>query len=65
MLFDYPLKFADFYNMPIENVKKLFPNFFDKENYVIYYKNLQLYLGSGLKIKNIYIVYQNSISLIG
>ena len=56
MLFDYPLKFTDFYNMPIDNVKKLFPNFFDKENYVIYYKNLQLYLGSGLKIKNIYIV---------
>ena len=31
--------------------KKLVPNFFDKEKYVLYYENLQLYLRLGLKLK--------------
>ena len=31
MLYDYQLKIADLYNIPIGNVKKLVPNFFDKE----------------------------------
>ena len=53
---DYQLKIADLYNIPIGNVKKLVPNFFDKEKYVIYYENLQLYLRLGLKLKNIYYV---------
>ena len=43
--------------IPIGNVKKLVPKFFDKENYVIHYGNLQLYLRLGLKLKNIYIGY--------
>ena len=30
---DYQLKIADLYNIPIGNVKKLIPNFFDKEKY--------------------------------
>ena len=30
------------YNIPIGNVKKLLPNFFDKEKYVAYYENLKL-----------------------
>ena len=29
-------------------------NFFDKEKYVLYYQNLQLYLGLGLKLKKIH-----------
>ena len=37
------LKIADDYIF-WGNVKKLIPNFFDKEIYVLYYKNLQLYL---------------------
>ena len=41
MLSDYQLKIADLYNIPIGNVKKFVPNFFDKENYVIHYENLQ------------------------
>ena len=45
------LKIADLYNIPIGNVKKLVPNFFDKEKYVIYYENLKLYLRLGLKLK--------------
>ena len=30
MLSDYQLKISDLYNIPIGNVKKLVPNFFDK-----------------------------------
>ena len=54
MLCDYQLKIADLYNTPISNVKKLVPNLFDKEKYVIHYENLQLYLRLGLKLKKVY-----------
>ena len=46
ILSDYQLKIVDLYNIPIGDVKKIVPNFFDKENYVIHYENLQLYLRS-------------------
>ena len=39
MLSEYQLKIADRYNIPIDHVKKLMPNFFDKEKYVIHYEN--------------------------
>ena len=42
--------------VPIGNVKKLVPNFFDKEKYVIHYENLQLYLRLGLKLNKIHCV---------
>ena len=42
MLFDYQLKIADLYSIPIDNVIKLVPNFFDKEKYEIHYVSLQL-----------------------
>ena len=48
ILSDYQLKIADHYNIPTGNVKKLVPNFFDKEKYVIHYENLKLYLRLGL-----------------
>ena len=51
MLSDYQIKIADLHNIPIGNVKKLVPNFFDKEKYVIHYENLQLYLRQVLEIK--------------
>ena len=51
MLSDYQLKIADHYNIPIDSVKKLVPNFFDKEKCVIHYENLQLHLRLGLKLK--------------
>ena len=51
MLSHYQLKVADLYNIPIGNVGKLLPNFFEKEKYVIHYENLQLYLRLGLKLK--------------
>ena len=53
MLSEYQLKIADLYNIPISNAEKLVPNFFDKEKYVIHYKNLKLYLRLGLKLKKI------------
>ena len=43
MLSEYQLKIPDFYNIPIGNVKKLVPNFFDKEKYVIHYENLKVF----------------------
>ena len=54
MLSNYQLKVADPYNIPIGNVKKLVPNLFDKEKYVSHYEKLRLYVGLGLKLKNIY-----------
>ena len=51
MLSDYQLKIAEDYNISIGNVKKLVPNFFCKNKHVLHYKNLQLYLRPGLKIK--------------
>ena len=54
MLSDYQVKIADLYNIPTGNVKKLVPNFFDKEKYVIHYENLQLYLRLGVKLKKLH-----------
>ena len=51
MLPNYQLKITDFYNIPINNVKKSAPAFFDQEKYVIHYVNLQPYLRLGLKLK--------------
>ena len=45
---------SDFYNISISNVKKLVPVFFDKEQYVLYYENLQLHLRLGLKLKKVH-----------
>ena len=54
MLSEYQLKFANLCNITIGNVKKLVPNFFNKEKYVFHQENLKLYLRLGLKLKNIY-----------
>ena len=54
MLSEYQLKIDDLYNISIGNVKKLVPNFFDKEKYVLHYANLQLNLRLGLKPKKIH-----------
>lgn len=51
ILSDYELKVADWYNMPIVNVKNLVLNFFDIEKYWFHYENLQLYSRLELKIK--------------
>ena len=39
--------------LPTGDIKKLVPNFFDKEKYLLHYQNSQLYLRLGLKLKNI------------
>ena len=54
MLHSYQLKIGDLYKVPIGTVTMLVPNFFDKENYVLCYENLQLYLKLKLKVKQIY-----------
>ena len=50
------LKIADLYNIPSGYVKKLVPNLFEKEKYVIHYENLQLYLRLALKLKKIHCI---------
>ena len=50
MLSDYHLEIANLYCIPIGNVKKLVPKFFDKEKCVIHYEKLQLYLRLRLKL---------------
>ena len=61
MLSGYKLKIADLHNISIGDFKKLVPNFFDKERYVLHYENLQLYLRLELKLKK-YIAYYNLIN---
>ena len=51
MLSSYQLKIADLYNIPIFNVEKLVPNFFNKEKFLHHCENLTLSLRLGLKLK--------------
>ena len=44
--------------MIIGNVKKLIANLFHKENYAPHYKNLQLYLRLGIKLKKVHPVWK-------
>ena len=39
ILSDCQLQIGDLYNIPIGNVKKVIPNFFNKEKYVLHYEN--------------------------
>ena len=54
MLSDYCNKIAEKYNISIGLVSKLIPTLRDKKEYVLHYRNLQLYLDLGLKIKKIH-----------
>ena len=53
MLSDYRKLINDKYNISIDQVllQKLIPNLNSREKYVLHYRNLQLYLSLGLKIK--------------
>ena len=53
MLPGYQLKISDFHNFPIGKVKKLVPNLFGKEKYVLHYNDLQLYLRLRLKTSQV------------
>ena len=54
MLSDYCKKIADEYGIKIGDVKKLIPNLGDKTNYVLHYRNIQLYLSLGMKLTKIH-----------
>ena len=54
MLSDYCKKIADEYEIKVGDVKKLIPNLGNKTNYVVHYKNLQLYLSLGMKLTKIH-----------
>ena len=56
MLSDYCKKIADEYEIKVGDVKKLIPNLGNKTNYVVHYRNLQLYLSLGMKLTKIHMV---------
>ena len=52
----YCKKTADKYEIKFGDVKKLNPNLGDKTNYVVHYRNIQLYLSLGMKLTKIHLV---------
>ena len=58
MLSKYCKEIADKYDIKVGDVKQLIPNLGNKTKYVVHYKNLQLYLSSGIKLTKIHRVLQ-------
>ena len=54
ILSNYCKKIADKYEIKVGDVRKLIPNFGNKTNYVVHYRNLQLYLSLGMKLTKIH-----------
>ena len=54
MLSKYCKNIADKYEIKVGDVKKLIPNLGNKTNYVVHYRNLQLYLSLGMKLTKIH-----------
>ena len=54
MLSKYCKEIADKYDIKVGDVKKLIPNLKNKANYVLHWKNLQLYLFLGMKLTKIH-----------
>ena len=52
-LSDYCLKIANVHNITTGTIKKLVPDFWYKNNYMIHYRNLQQCLELGMKLKKI------------
>ena len=48
------LTHADKYKIKVGDVKKLIPNLGNKTNYVLHYKNHQLYLSLGMKLTKVH-----------
>ena len=56
MLSKYCKNIADTYEIKVGDVKKLIPDLGNKTNYVVHYRNLQLYLSVGMKMTKIHSV---------
>ena len=54
LLSSYSKRLKDKFDMGSSKVPKLIPNLHDKTNYVLHYRNLQLYLKLGMKLKKIH-----------
>ena len=54
MLSPYCKNIQEKFGINIGQVAKLIPTLADKENYVLHYRNLQLYLNLGLKLKKVH-----------
>ena len=54
MLSKYCSNFANKYGIIIGGVNKLVPNIGNKSKYVLYYRNLQLYLSFGMKLTKVH-----------
>ena len=54
ILSNYCKKIADKYEIKVGDVKKLISNLGNKTNYVVHYRNLQLYLSLGMKLTKIH-----------
>ena len=54
MLSNYCKKIVDEYGIKVDDVKKLIPNLGNKTNYLVHYKNLQLYLSLPMKLTKIH-----------
>ena len=54
MLLKYFKTIADKYEIKVGDVKKLIPNLRNKNNYVVHYRILQLYLSLGMKLTKCY-----------
>ena len=53
MLSNYCKKITDKYEIKVSDVKKSISNLGNKTNYVVHYRNLQLYLSLGMKLTKI------------
>ena len=54
MLSNYCFSIANEYGIKIGGVNKLVPNLGNEGKYVVYYKNLQLYLSLGMKLTKVH-----------
>ena len=60
MLSNYCKEIADKYEIKVGDVTKLIPNLGSKTNYVVHYRNLQLYLSLGMKMTKIHRVLKSN-----
>ena len=54
MLSNYLKKNSEEYGIKVGDLEKLIPNLSNKTNYVLHYRNLQLYLSLGMKLTKIH-----------